>query len=137
MRRHGTNYEPANRFPGTYRSNGGINPNSKDRGAVDAALNCTDGRIVERASCANFYRPRNFNPLLIAIYLIAHAAMLQKKIKKQKREEKHSIHAINIYFEFNPVVHVPRRGLAKSHRQIKLTERTACNKIKSPSLRAT
>lgn len=52
MRRQDTNYEPANRFQ-TYRSNGGINPNSKDWGAVDAARLIAWTTVGTRA---NFYR---------------------------------------------------------------------------------
>lgn len=54
----------------------------------------TDGRIVEEASCANFYRPRDFNPLLIAIYLIARATLQKKKYEKKERKEEKNTAAV-------------------------------------------
>lgn len=64
MQKHGTNYDPANRFQ-TYRLDGEINPNVKDLSAVNAAFNCIncmdDSRKSERArerkTRVNFYYP--------------------------------------------------------------------------------
>lgn len=62
MRRHGTDYEAANRFQTWNRSNGGINPNSKDWGAVDTSLNCMAGTCKFL-----WFVSGNFNPIFMVV----------------------------------------------------------------------
>lgn len=56
-----TDYEVANRFQ-TYRSNDGINPNSKDWDVVDTSLNCIAGTCKFLSFVSG-----NFNPIFIAV----------------------------------------------------------------------